>query len=108
METQRFQSLKHKKMFLYQYLDRMRFEVLTVVKMLVFWTVMPCGLVGGYKHFRGKYHPHHYSPHHQTKHSCMSHLKIYILVTKPGICMKVQSKPCTKHGGGVSFPTSSL
>jgi hypothetical protein len=33
------------------------FEVLTAVKMLmvVFWVVTPCGLVGGYQHFRGTY-----------------------------------------------------
>jgi hypothetical protein len=35
----------------------MRFEVLRAVKisMLVFWVVMPCGLVGRYQRFGGKY-----------------------------------------------------
>jgi hypothetical protein len=42
----------------------MRFEVLTAVKMsmLVFWVVMPCGLVGKYQRFGGTYCLHLFSP----------------------------------------------
>jgi hypothetical protein len=29
----------------------MRFEVLTTVKMMFFWVVMPCGLAGRYQRF---------------------------------------------------------
>jgi hypothetical protein len=33
--------------------DYLRLEVLTAVKMAVFWVVTPCGLVSGYQHFEG-------------------------------------------------------
>jgi hypothetical protein len=35
-----------------------RFEVLTAVKMLIFWVVTPCGTVGRYQRFRGTYRLH--------------------------------------------------
>jgi hypothetical protein len=32
-----------------------KFEVLTAVKVMLFWDVTPCKLAGGYLCFRGKY-----------------------------------------------------
>jgi hypothetical protein len=46
---------------------KVRFEVLMAVKMSVlFWVVMPCGHVGRYQHFRGKY--------------CLQNIGIYLQV----------------------------